>query len=245
MNFSWDNTDIYSVAKIANQQLTDGVVTTPFQIHGEWYVYEMQLPQEAGGNQYRFIRFTETDKDKIALCFAIRPQDMPVVQNNTELTTGKTNFLEVAKELIQGGLVIGKQSLSAGVTQIYDQNSYTNRAPVRLDLRGLNGPDVTMYAGNTQLVFKSRGSDPVTQQPLSPPDVFIEQINVISADIQNYTSLPDGTKVKTESVPLLYNDDNHKFIANNLGLTVEYGKTTPLFMGQLKETINIPKPVFN
>lgn len=248
MNFSWDNTDVYSIANIVNNVLTHGVVTTPFQIYGEWYVYEMQLPQEKGGNQYRFIRFTENDKDKIALCFAIRPQDASIVMANTD-STGKINFLEVAKILHQTGVVTGKLTVVAGVTQIYDQNAYTNTTPVRLDTRGVGGPDVTLYAGNTQLVFKSSGTDPVTQQPhnpiTKPPTTFIEQINVMRADVQNYTSLPDGTNVKTENVRLHYNDDNHKFLANNLGLTVEYGKTTPLFMGQYIETIKIPKPEFN
>lgn len=150
----------------------------------------------------------------------------------------------------QTGLIIGKESLSAGVTQIYDSNSFTNRAPVRLDCRGLGGPDITLYGANTKCIFKHTVSDPITQKPpnpiKNPPNVFIEQLYVINADVQEYAKVVDvngkEVNIQTDVVRILRGDNYDTFIKNNLG-AIEYGTANNLFFGYLKETIILPKPV--
>jgi len=184
-----------------------GKLTKKFSIYGEWSVY-IQGVEGSPSAGYRYIRFIDNGPyEKIGLCFAIRPQDFPIMGANTNPETGQINHYNVVKQLVQGGLVITQQNPEDGV---YYQNSFESNSDVLLDLSAFPGGfSCTLSSASLELRFSNNNEN--FTEIIYTTKIFNNTsqsiIRVGDNDYQYLTAAFGGLEVKIYEDTVLFNGD--------------------------------------
>lgn len=197
--------------EIINENVTKlnglGKLTKKFSIYGEWIVYIQGVEGSSTAN-YRYIHFVDNGPyEQVGLCFAVRPQDFPIVVANTDPVTGEVNHLNVVKALVQGGLVIAQQNPEDG---IYYQNSFESNSNVLLDLSAFKGGfSCSLFSASLELRFSNNNENFV--EVIYPTKIFNNTTQkVIRVGDQDYNYLVNafgGLEIKIYEDTVLFNGD--------------------------------------